>query len=141
MRSAIILAAVLLLPAAPASAQQAEKDHAVATLLACAPATFDAAMTCLDRALTPENKARLVSSDAQDLRHGVGNFIRLGWGMYGDGPLSASLTALGVTEPDAKTELILDGYTAHLRGETFDLAKAAQSYRNRGAGQHSGDSQ
>jgi hypothetical protein len=139
---AVAVAAALALPAMPAVAQQAGKageDKVVETLLDCGPKTYDEAMACLDKALVPANKAELASGDRQGVGHGLDFVIRNLW--MAPGPLSAALDSLGVTETEAKAKLILDGYSARLRGEPFDPALKAAAYRAGSHGQHSGDSQ
>jgi hypothetical protein len=130
MRLALAAAAAMLL-AAPALARQ--QDNGVRDLLACAPKTYDASLDCLDKSLTAENKAVLAGSDNEDLRHGVGNVIRIGWGLWNDGPLNRSLDAVGAPKgADARSQFILDAYIARLRGA---------SNSSKPAGQNSGDAQ
>ncbi len=97
--------------------QDAEADPAGDALVACAPATLDAAFVCLDAHWTSRDEFRALAYDDIIMAHfGVGMWMRNNWGLWGGGPLAQHFNAQGIQHPDDMSGIILTSYWLHLHG-------------------------
>ncbi len=117
---AALLAALMSAPVqAIATPQQGEKAVARA-LQRCAPATYEAALDCLDSVLPARDQAELARPDgAIDAHFGLGLFLRNNWGLWKSGALHRSMAAMGFRHPDDMSAAILEGFAARERGEAY----------------------
>ena len=116
--------------ASPACASTKDDQKAAQGLIACAPKTYEGALDCLDRNLTPEMKSELKKPKGSVMAHfGLGMFLRNNWGLWQGGDLAKDMNRLGFTHPDDMSGTILEGYGARLNGMPFDLANKAAEYR------------
>ena len=92
MRLALLLPliAACLAPPAAAAGKGERSDKAVARdLKQCAPATYAAALDCLDKILPERDQAALTAPDGAIQAHfGLGMFIRNNWGLWQGGRLT-----------------------------------------------------
>jgi len=102
-----------------------------ANLVACAPRTYADALDCLDRHLMPQLKDEIQRPQgAVSMHFGLGMWVRNQWGLWDeDAPLNQDMQRLGFTHADDMSAVIFDGYSARLRGESFDLAAQVARYR------------
>jgi hypothetical protein len=123
MRLALLLPliAAFLVPSADAAAKVERSDEAVARdLKDCAPATYAAALDCLDKFLPERNQAALAAPNGTIEAHfGLGMFLRNNWGLWRGGRLYEAMKAMGFTHPDDMSGAILDGFAARERGEPY----------------------
>ena len=90
-------------------------DPILSGLRGCAPASYGAAIQCLDRVMPLTDRAELADRDGP-ARFFIGMFIQNNWGLSaGSGPLHDQMRALGFAEPADMTEAILEGYAARYR--------------------------
>jgi len=117
----LLAAALLAALAAPAASAGEGADKKLAkSLRKCAPATYEAAVECLDKILPPEHQAALASPDGAINGHfGLGMVIRNNWGLWNGGRLFQSMQALGFRHPDDMSGAILEGFAARERGESY----------------------
>jgi hypothetical protein len=95
-------------------------DPILSGLRGCAPASYGAAVQCLDRVMPPADRAAMAERDGP-YRFFIGIFILKNWGLSdGSGPLYDEMRALGYAEPAAMTEAILEGYAARYRAASGD---------------------
>lgn len=143
MRTKAFLALLLtLLVAGPVVAEEREgQDHTAVVveeregqdpiaeaLIKCAPASYEAAVACLNSHLPAETKATLKKMGAVGAHFGLGMWIRNNWGLWKGGKLGRAMNELGFRHPDDMSASILDGLVAKLRGEPFDLSARAAEY-------------
>lgn len=99
----------------------------------CVPATYAAALDCLDATLTETTRTALVSLPFAALvqtHHGLGTWIRNNWGLWGAGPLYQDMGSLGFSHPDDMSSVIIAGYWARENGCTLDLQAFAAYYQS-----------
>ena len=124
------LAASLLIAQAPETAP----DPVAVALIACAPPTYEAALTCLDAHLPDTAKKQLAAKDGTVMAHfGLGMFLRNNWGLWGGGSLAQFMREKGVRHPDDMSGYILNGYAARLRGAPRSLDQLLASRRSAAA--------
>ena len=113
----------LLMILAVAFAVPAQADATGDRLIACAPATFDAAVNCLDKHLPEESKDALRERGGASRSHfGLGMWLRNNWGLWSGGKLQQAMKTMGFQHPDDMSGTIIEAEAARLRGETFDVA-------------------
>ncbi|TRW18014.1 DUF6794 domain-containing protein [Glacieibacterium frigidum] len=123
----------LLLVAAATLATGAAADPVGDKLIACAPATFEAAVKCLDDGLPAATRAQLVQPGGTALaHHGLGTFLRNQWGLWKNGPLAVSMREMGFRSPDDMSGAILSAYAARHGGAPYDVRAAAAASTNNG---------
>lgn len=125
------VAVLLALVMPPASLAQAGKpDPAAQALLACAPETYEAALTCLATHLPKDANEGLKAENGDVKAHfGLGLWMRNNWSLWARGPLATDMRRLGFTHPDDMSSTIIEGYIARLKNEPFDVAAKAEQYR------------
>jgi hypothetical protein len=88
-----------------------DSDAAGDALVACAPATLEAAFECLDRhwPVRAEFMAQPYEALA-DAHFGMGMWMRNHWQMWGGGPLAKHFNSLGIHHPDDMSSIVLESY-------------------------------
>jgi hypothetical protein len=120
MRLSLVAALLVATLGPPASAAEKSEKQVAKALKRCAPATYDAALDCLDKFLPADNQKALAAPEGAIAAHfGLGMFLRNNWGLWKQGPLYRSMSSMGFTHPDDMSGAILDGFSARERGESF----------------------
>ena len=110
-----MIAAVLTAIAVGVSLQEA--DRAGDALIACAPATLEAAISCLDSHWLSRGEFEALPYDEVSGAHfGMGMWMRNNWKLWGGGPLAQHFNTLGIHHPDDMSGIILESYWLHLHG-------------------------
>ena len=127
----VLAAAVLLSLSATVACAEKPRTGDFSATVACAPATFEAAVSCLETTLPTGARAELIAPDGPVRAHfGFGMMLRNKWGLQDkNSPLHQALKKHGFIYPDDMSGTIIDAYVAGEKGERFDKSAAVVQYR------------
>jgi hypothetical protein len=109
--------------------EEAKLKIGLKELGACNPKNFNAALSCLQKHLSPDAKKLISTKDGRvDAHMWLGMFLRNNWGLWSGSELALDMRRHGFTHPDDMSSVIMDAFAAKDAGQEYDLKAQAKFY-------------